>query len=289
MNELQENPTVTIAHEIVGNPGATSTANRYDKNTRMYLEILGSMSLDPNNMDTSGTRDKSNDAVAAGLQLIMQRCGPRAKGYEGLSATATGEACKSAIVYFWRSKRINTQYTESPDGSYSGNPGTSPALTNLIKKLVAHQKRAGIHIVVRAYQETHEDVRTICRAYFDRQIRGALAKDPSVNYAFLQASVVNCCQFGAVCRADELLALQIESLVFSSDAIGTAVGGVLPITKTKPTESHVVFQRAVHRSFCALEKLLVWLAILRAHGISSGFVFVSIIDNKLIGLILGKI
>lgn len=64
----------------------------------------------------------------------------------------------------------------------------------------------------------------------------------------------------------------------------TTVCRVIPIPKAKKRkESYLVFQRAVHRGFCALEKLLVWQAVLIAHGSTSGPVFVLVSKNKLYG------
>jgi len=278
---MENSRAVSDAHRIVGAPGAKSSADRYKSSTLKYKAILAEWGIDPRNMDTSGNRDKDKDAVAAVLRLIMERCGPSEENYEDLSAESTGQAIKSAVVHFWCTHRRTTQYAEGPDGSFSGNPGTAPALQQLLNRLVVKQKRSGKHAVVRAHQQTHEDVRTICRKYFDEQVEQALLKNPDVYYTFLQTAVLNCCQFGTVSRADEMMGLRIESLIYSADAIGSPIGGVLPITKTKKTVTHVVFKRAVHRSFCPLEKLLVWLAILRAHGIVYGPVFVAVMDNKL--------
>lgn len=138
--------------------------------------------------------------------------------------------------------------------------------------------------VSRAYQETYEDVRRIRKTFFDPQIEKALKCDPSVDYSLLQTAVLNCCQLGTVSRADGLLHLRIENKTYTEDSVDSTVCGVIPITKAqKKKESYLVFQRAVHLGFYALEKLLVWQAVFFAHGITSAPVFVMNSKNKLHG------
>lgn len=112
---------VAQAIQIVRAPAAKATSKRYEVPIRMYEEILREMDIDLQILDTSGERDRSKDPVAAGLKLILRRCSPKdeGRGYEGLSASATGTACKSAVVAYWRSYGHFSNYTEYPDGSYS--------------------------------------------------------------------------------------------------------------------------------------------------------------------------
>lgn len=286
MNPEENVKDVTLdrAQEIVKAPATKATERRYKKVTAMYVSILKEMTIIPEHLDTSGQRDRKRDPVAAALKLIMQRCGPKEDGYDGLSAAATGASCKSAIVAFWRTHGHFGGFEETSDGGYRGNPGRCPSIQDLINKLDIAQRRSGTHKVSRAYQQTHEDVRKICKTFFDPEIEKALSCDPSVDYAMLQAAVMNCCQFGTVSRADELIHLRMENLKYSGDSLDTTVCGVIPITKAqKKKESYLVFQRAVHRGFCPLEKILLWQAVLLAHGITSGPVFVMISKNKLHG------
>lgn len=270
------------AERIVKTPATKSTARRYKKLTEMYAAVLNQMGVIPQHVDSSGSRDRKRDPVSAALKLIMNRCGPKEEGYEGLSAAGTGSACKSAIVAFWRTFGRFGNFEETADGGFRGNPGRCPSIQDLINKLEISQRKSGSHKVSRAYQQTHEDVRKVCKTFFDPEIEKALNCDPTVDYSMLQTAVLNCCQFGTVSRADELIQLRMENLIFSGDAIDSTVIGVIPITKAqKKTESHLVFQRAVHRGFCPLEKILLWQAVLMAHGIRSGPMFVMISKNKL--------
>lgn len=43
------------------------------------------------------------------------------------------------------------------------------------------------------------------KRFSNPKIEKALHWDPSIDYSLLQAAVINCCQFGTVSRADELL------------------------------------------------------------------------------------
>ena len=180
----------------------------------MYEKTLSDMEIDPNCIDTSETRDRSKDPVSAALKLILKRCSPenKEKGHEGLSAAASGTACKSAVVAFWRSYGYFSDYTEHPDGSFSGNPGTCRELQNLINKLHTDQVQQGTHRVTRAYQQTHEDVRSVTSKFSDPYILKALERDPSVDHMLLQAAVINCIQFGSVARSDEVLSIRVEDL-----------------------------------------------------------------------------
>ena len=284
VNSAPMDEDVAEAIKIVRAPAARATGKRYEVPIRMCEEILREMKIDPENIDTSGQRDRSKDPVAAGLKLILRRCSPKdeGRGYEGLSASATGTACKSAVVAFWRLYGYFSNFTEYPDGSFSGNPGTCQELHNLINKLHTAQVQQGTHKVTRAYQETHEDVRTITKKFFDPFILQALEKSSSVDYLLLQASVINCLQFGAIARADEILSIRVEDLVYSGEAPDSSVAAVLQVTKNRRTQaSYLVFERAVHRGFCALEKLLMWQAVLLSHGIRSGPMFLAVSRNEL--------
>lgn len=78
--------------------------------------------------------------------------------------------------------------------------------------------------------------------------------------------------------------MRIEDIVYSGDAVDSSVCGVLQISRTRRrTEIYITFQRAAYRSFCPLEKFIVWQAVLCAHGIFYGPIFVTITYNKLYG------
>lgn len=175
----------------------------------MYIAVLEEMEIDPNEIDTSENRNKDADPIVAAKKLIMLRCGPKMEGKQGLMAQSTGGAIKSAVVNFWKPYGFTTKFGENPDGTFHVNPGTAPALQELINKLFTIQKKSNLHVVPRATAETHEDVRTICRKYFDPYLKAALDGDSSVPYSMFQSAIFNCYQFGSVSRADELLDLHI--------------------------------------------------------------------------------
>lgn len=226
---------IAEAEGIAVAPAALSTAKQYKKHIQLFIFILESMGIKaPYAFSTAEMQAKKKDTVRAAIKLIYMRCGP---DHENLSAQSTGTTTRSAIISFWEAQGHIGDYTEFPDGSFSGNLGRCPSIQKLVKKLEGSQHRMKTHEIRRAYQETHEDVRTLCDTYFDPVVSKALKCDESVNYAFLQSAVINCCQFGAVARADELLNLRIENLVYSGDSLDSSVCGVLPITKNLSAKS----------------------------------------------------
>lgn len=278
-NQSDADALIAEAETVAIAPCAQSTARRYKKSIELYVQSLKDLGIEEPFVIGASDVTKRRNTIRAAIKLIYTRCGP----HQGnLSAASTGNSTRSAIIAFWDAQGHMGEYIQFPNGSFSGNPGRCPSIQKLIKKLEASQRRSHTHDVSRAYQETHEDVRKLCDTYFDPFVAKALVCETSVDYGLFQAAVINCCQFGAVARADELLNLRIEDLNYSGDAIGSPVYGVLPITKTqKQKNSYLTFERAVHRGFCPLEKLLVWQAVLLAHGISSGPLFVLITKNEL--------
>lgn len=89
-----------------------------------------------------------SDPFAASLKLIAKHCNPKEEdgSFKDLSARSTGVSCKSAIVSFWKSYGHYAQYTDKPDGSFSGNPGTAKVVQGLIKKHCKAQIKRGTHL-----------------------------------------------------------------------------------------------------------------------------------------------
>ena len=88
------------AVQIVRAPAVRATGKRYEVSIRMYEDFLREMEIDTENVNTLGEKNRSNDAIAAGLKLILKRCSPKddSRGCEGFNAFATGTAYKSAVV-----------------------------------------------------------------------------------------------------------------------------------------------------------------------------------------------
>ena len=74
--------------------------------------------IDPYNVDDSGSRVKTKNAIAIACTLILLRCGPKSEGYDNLKAASTGGAVISSVVAFWKSKGIHTELVVHQDGSY---------------------------------------------------------------------------------------------------------------------------------------------------------------------------
>ena len=92
----------------------------------------------------------------------------------------------------------------------------------------------------------------------------------------MQSVVINCLQFGAAARSDEVLSIRFENIVYSGDILDSSIAAIILFAKSRrSSESFLVFDRAVHRGFCPVEKLLVWQGVMTAHGIASGPLFLS--------------
>ena len=157
---------------------------------------------------------------------------------------ATGGAIKSAVVAYWNKRGINGEYVRLPDGGFSGNPGKSPDIQALIRRLDEAQRLSRANITRRAYQETHEDLRAIYATFVKRQLPQAVRRDPTVDYAKLQAACVNIIQFNSVSRGAEMLDLKVQDLIFTGNCIASPVVGVLPVTKNRKGVTRILgFQR----------------------------------------------
>lgn len=216
--------------------------------------------------------------------LILQRCGPQSENYEGLKADYTGGAVKSAIVNFWRKRGLTGEFLALPCGGYTGNPGRSPDLQSLIRSLDVAQRTSRSNLTTRAYQETHEDCRSIYYRFINPQLSRAIRCDPTVNYAQMQTACIKLMQFSAVARGAEIIGLQVQDLVFTGNATDCPVVGVLPVTKNRrSSNTYFRFTKAIDVSICGLSALLGWLCVLRAHNVCDGNVFLQIKSNVLQG------
>lgn len=276
--------TAETAQKIVRSPTSESSAKRYKGDIERYHKLLIDSGADLDNIDFSGTRRMESDPVVLACALILQRCGPKSKGYEGLKATSTGGAIKSAVVHFWRNRGINGEFIQLANGGYMGNPGKSPDLQTLIRRLDESQRIGRTNLTQRAYQETHEDVRALYYKFVQPQLSRAIRRDPTVNYSDLQASVANILQFSSVARGSEILSLEIRDLLFTGDNLDSPVVGVLPITKNrKRAYTYLKFSKGIDLSICSLSALLAWLCVLRAHGVADGKLFLQVTLNVLQG------
>lgn len=126
------------AQQIVHNPTSEASRKRYSSGEKQYENMLVAAGSNPEEPDRS--RDPLKDAVSIACSLILQRCGPKSQGYDGLKARSTGGAIKSAVVSYWRSRGITGEFMAFPGGRTSGNPGKSPDLQSLINSLDESQR-----------------------------------------------------------------------------------------------------------------------------------------------------
>lgn len=278
---------------MLASSGAASSDKRHAYNLRLYGELLVTMGgpTKVSDIDRSPGRDQKTCPIKIGCALVLQRCGPRAEGYENLEAKATGNSVRSAVIQYWRLKGEHGKYVDHASGNYGGNPGHSPAFSKMIDTLTDQQKASGSHRTRRAYQMTHEDILALDAMYFTPYIMLAINRDPEVDLLQLGVVVANALSFFSVSRADEVLRLRIEDLHFMGAGVDSNIYGVLDRNKTskkkakskktKTTAQTVYFRfmRGPHPGLDALRKLLLWLAVLRAHSISVGYLFPSVKNN----------
>jgi len=216
----------------------------------------------------------------------MLRCGPKLGGCQNLNAESTGNSIKSAVIQYWRLRGEHNKFRIHANGSYSGNPGQAPELSKLISVLTTQQKASSSNFTVRAYQMSHVDAPIINVRFFTPVIQRALdPHDLSVDLEQLEACVANSLQFLTVSRAEEMLRLRLENLDFTSLGCDGNIIGMLEYNKTskKKTARHqrrtkgqdvyFVFQRGRHPGLDARRNILLWLGVLRARGITTGFLF----------------
>ena len=216
--------------------------------------------------------------------LILFRCGPKEEGFEELKAMDTGGAIKSAVVAYWNKTGINGEYVRLHDGGCSGNLGNSPYIQTLIRSLEEGQSLSRANITRRAYQETHEDLQAIYVTFVKRQLPRAVRRDPTVDYAKLQAACVNILQFNSVSRGAEMLDLKVQDLIFTGNCIASPVVGALAVTKNrKRSYTYFRFSKGVEISICGLSALPGWLCVLRAHKVCNGSLFLQVRSNVLQG------
>lgn len=153
--------TAKRAKQIVCNPTGESSRKRYKGSEKLYRDLLVEFGSDPDRPDFSASRNTNKNPVNVARALILHRCSPKSKGWDGLKAMSTGGAIKSAVVNYWRSRQVNGEYVQLPGGSFTGNPGRSPDLQSLIKRLDESQRLGRTNLTRHAYQQTHEDVRQL--------------------------------------------------------------------------------------------------------------------------------
>lgn len=230
---LAKEVAAEISKKIVRNPIASSSQRRYKHNIDLYAKWLKEFRVDLNKPDCSRGRNKDRDAVSAACALILYQFGPKEHGFEVLQASGTDEAVKSAVFSYWRSKGINGTYIELPCGGFTDNPGKFIDLQILINRLGGAQRVARTNLPRRAYQETHEDIRSLFYTFMEPNLGRAMHGDSSVNYAELQAACANIMQFSCVARGSEILSLKMNDLRFTSSSLDSPIVGVLPVTKNK--------------------------------------------------------
>ena len=92
------------------------------------------------------------------------------------------------------------------------NSVTRQKMQELVTNIMTSQKLSGLHVVTKACEQMQESVRSICHQFHDTQIMEVQKHYYDNDYLTPQASSINCCHFGAVGRADDMLLIKIEIL-----------------------------------------------------------------------------
>ena len=187
-------------------------------------------------------RTPAQSPVGAALALMMNRCGFVGDArFENKKAKPTGGAIISAVsAAFSRldcaecgfeCRHVKGDYVEQGEGAFLGNPGSAPQLKHLMTSLQDDQARAKVNITERALAETHEDVRSLYNMYVRdvrlRVMNGALpSAEDQFDFKAFQTCTLNVMEWGSVARADELLNLDVEDLVFPGMLYSTGVDRV---------------------------------------------------------------
>lgn len=121
------NQALVDPDNVVRAPTSQGTSARYRTITRRYRAILYDMHMDPNNVDSSGSRNKTCDPVSATKLPIMKQFDLQ-RGLLRAYCRTNRRSIKSSVVAFWESLERSTPYSELPDGSFLGNPETEPEI-----------------------------------------------------------------------------------------------------------------------------------------------------------------
>lgn len=178
--------TAIITHGIVRNPTR--------ENHERIWSTMRTFGCDPDAPDFTASREPRSDPSLVACAYILKRCGLAEPGYGGLKASSTGEAARSAIVNYWRSKGSNGAYFILADGGYCGNPGRIPDINSIITRLDDQQRLGRNQLTTRAYQETHQDLRALYYEHVEPQLECAIRRDPTVSSIWKHYAVCFSCQ-----------------------------------------------------------------------------------------------
>lgn len=211
---------MAISQHLSRAPNCTSTAKRYKTDGDLYKASLWSRGVKTDTFDPSTPRPSNQHPVVILLALIWLRCGPKHLGCEGLKAKSTGMNVKSAGVAFWKTILGCEQgYTDLGEGRFRGNPGQDPEVKSLLDTLIAAQADAKSHVTRYAVVETQEDVRELYRKFVKVPMEQIVVYRRAVSQEalmFLLVCVFNILQWCTAARADELLHLCFEDLIFAA-------------------------------------------------------------------------
>lgn len=243
MASNSSNPTAAdIARATLRTPVRDSSARRYSANMQRLRDMFakaGAPLNDPENKFCAlDKRSPDCSPVSIAIELITARCGrvlnPENVDLGRNKGKSTGGDIRSSLRQLFREldcrlcgegrvcTHVQGEYKDHGEGAFSGNPASSPDLKVMIDRIVCEQARAKENLTDRACAVTHEDLSALYFAYCEpvalRVMNGEYPGTSSAsNFDFnsFTAYTLNTLQFGAVARADEILLLDIEDLIFT--------------------------------------------------------------------------
>ena len=207
-----------------------ATKKRYMKDYRIVDEAFKKMKLE--GMNPLLLEQYGSKVIEVLKSILMQRCGPKSRGYEGLKCTSTGNVLLASVATWYKNSGVSFGDSQSCiecGSAVRGPPWKARSLLDFKDSLAKAQAKSKAHPVKRAYQLTHDDVAASIRRFVASQLSLCLdckfnpAQNPKVDWLGFQTSLMVCASFGSGCRGAEIVSISVSDLSFSSDGIDTNV------------------------------------------------------------------
>ena len=247
--------------------------NDYDRINHAFKALM-LKNIDPMDLETNGAR-----VVKEIMRLLLQRCGPREKGYQNLSAKSTGKVILAAVASWFKDhgKSFTDNHTCVVTGnSVYGPPWRAKEVTDFKENLQKMQAKTRAFLEKKAYQLTHDDIAAAMRAFVATQLglvldtRFASGCNQEVNWLAFQVALMVVAAFGPGCRGAELTAIRLGDLRFLNQGPDTTIGATLYGVKSKTGEKAI--RRIVFPSWSDTSVInpafAVLLQIAAVHGVS---------------------
>lgn len=247
-NSASQNPKAPI-HHIMSSDVATirgthgvqpETKQRYKKDYRLVaseFEKLSDLGINPLELKENGAR-----VVHCLESLLLRRCGPKEKGYEGLSARTTGNVILASVAKWYEDHGISFSLSHTcvvHKNSVTGPPWRAQQLLNFKSTLEKGQAKARSNPVRRAYQLTHDDIASAMRKFVASQMGEAPNMNflprtiHSVDWLQFQTALMVTAAFGSGAWGAELVGIRLSDIRLLREGPDTDIGITLYGVKSK--------------------------------------------------------